>query len=416
MSFWNAFKRTSLFHFIYRLKFLVRAYHFLVAFLGALIYWFPSREIFVIGVTGTKGKTTVLEVLRAMLKEKGAKVALASSLYFAFGNEEEKNLTNNTMPGRMFIQKFLRRAVREKCEYALIEVTSEGIMMSRHRFIRWRTGVLTNLAPEHIEAHGSFENYRAAKLKFLEKTIKSGGKVFLNADDDSEKFFTTALEKSGVIYFSKDGVKEVLAHIDKNSFLLSSVFLVENLAAAAVVARTLGVTEIEIKRVAENFLGLPGRMEVVLEKPFRVIIDYAHTPDSLQKVYSSLGRPTGKLICVLGSAGGGRDKWKRSKMGEVAERFCSEIVLTNEDPYDDDPAHILRDIAGGIKTKKVFNILDRRGAIEKAVGLAQYGDTVVITGKGSEPFIHIACGKRIPWSDVQVAKETIHSLLAKKEV
>ena len=153
-------------------------------------------------------------------------------------------------------------------------------------------------------------------------------------------------------------------------------------------------------------------MEIMLEKPFKVVVDYAHTPDSLEQVYKTLSNGS-KLICVLGSCGGGRDKWKRPKMGEIAAKYCQEIILTNEDPYDEDPNQILSEIKSGIlDTKyKVLNIvLDRKEAIIKALKTAGEGDTVIITGKGSEPWMCIAHNKKIPWSDREIVKQKMEKL------
>jgi len=397
-------------NFFRRIKFIVRIYHFCLATLGAWIYRFPSRGVFVIGVTGTKGKTTMLEILNNILTASGERVAVLSSLYFGVGDSQEKNLTNNTMPGRMFIQKFLRRAVQAKCRYALVEVTSEGVVLSRHKFVNWRMAVLTNLAPEHIESHGSFEKYREAKLSFLRYAFNKGAKIFLNRDDASADFFESQFKDGGgrVKFFSKRDLGELFSSIDSNHYLFSSDFNQENLAAAASVAKNLNVADEVIRNTGMNFSGVPGRMEFIQKDPFGVVVDYAHTPASLEKVYENLKNLTkGKLICVLGSAGGGRDKWKREKMGAIAQKFCSNVILTNEDPYDEDPLKILADVKSGIDKEKVSEILDRGEAIQKAVRSAKAGDVVAITGKGSEPFIHITRGERVAWSDGETARHAL---------
>ncbi|MBU3922684.1 UDP-N-acetylmuramoyl-L-alanyl-D-glutamate--2,6-diaminopimelate ligase, partial [Patescibacteria group bacterium] len=147
----------------------------------------------------------------------------------------------------------------------------------------------------------------------------------------------------------------------------------------------------------KNIKGLPGRMELIIKKPFKVFIDYAHTPDSLEAVYKTLGKG---LICVLGSAGGGRDKWKRPEMGKIADKYCDKIILTNEDPYNEDPEEIIKDVAKGIK-KDYKIILDRREAIKKAL---RYKEKTIITGKGSEILMCVK-DKKIPWSDKKVVLE-----------
>lgn len=406
-------KQFSFFRLIYKIPAIISSYHFFLAFLGSAIYGFPSRKIFVIGVTGTKGKTTTLEVLNDMLQKSGARTALVSSLYFKLGDEKEKNTTDNTMPGRFFIQKFLKRASLKGCQYALLEVTSQGASLHRHRFINWSMAAILNLAPEHIEAHGSFEKYRDQKLKFLKYAAGRGATVFVNGKDASADFFIKELRGSRLVVFSNDEQDLKLpTNIDKNAYLLSSDFLRENLALAVSVARSLGVDEKIILETATTFSGVPGRMEFVERKPFGVVVDYAHTPDSLERVYQFLkkGLKGEKLICVLGSAGGGRDKWKRAVMGEVASRYCGEIILTNEDPYDESPEGIIDEIASGCSGRKaqVQKILDRGEAIRKAVGLAKRGDVVVITGKGSELYIHGARGRRVAWSDARAVLRALN--------
>lgn len=407
--------------FLYNLKFLLWSYHFLWALFSAAVYFFPSRKIKVIGITGTKGKTTVLEILNAILEASGKRTALLSSLYFKFNREVEKNLTDNTMPGRFFIQNFLRRAVAAECEYALIEVTSEGVRYSRHRFINWFIGGITNLAPEHIESHGSFEKYRAAKLSFLKYAAEKEAKIFLNEDDTSAEFFSQNLPDAQKVFYSKGDLvlaqlknhkKTPSGEIDKKGEMLFREFNEENIALAVAIARELGVDDVVALAALKEFKGVPGRMDVIQEEPFRVVVDYAHTPESLKKLYETLSEKNKKLICVLGSAGGGRDRWKRSEMGKIAGEFCSEIVLTNEDPYDEDPAQILLDIKSGIfKTQfpisKLKEVFDRKEAMRTAIGLAEKGATVVVSGKGSEPYIHVKNGGRIVWSD----RETMRGLL-----
>jgi len=401
-----------------------KIYHFCLAFLGALIYKFPSRQIFVAGVTGTKGKSTTIELINAILEAAGKKTALISSVRIKIADESEKNLTETTMPGRFFIQKFLKKSINAGCEYALIEVTSQGINQSRHRFINWDAALFTNLAPEHIEAHGGFEKYQVAKLSFFRyvsklKTKSLGKLFFINHDDPHAQSFIKAAENGKIILYSK---KDVIDFKFQPPDSLIGDFNLENIAAAISFGRTLGVDDEIIKRALENFKGVPGRMETVQTQPFRVIIDYAHTPDSLMKIYqtvkSKFQPPNSKLICVFGSAGGGRDKWKRPKMGEIAAKYCDEIILTNEDPYDENPLDIIRQIFKGIESASinhrkpaVYKILDRTEAIKKAISLAKKDDVVIFTGKGSEPYMHLEKGKKIPWDEKQVVKSFLQNII-----
>ena len=167
-------------------------------------------------------------------------------------------------------------------------------------------------------------------------------------------------------------------------------------------------SETEIKAV-EKVEGVPGRMELVIEKPFKVFVDYAFTPSALEKIYKTIKPANKKMICVLGACGGGRDKWKRKVLGEIAGKYCDEVVVANEDPYDENPIEIIEQVAKGAgdKAKK---ILDRREAIKTALALAEEGDAMVITGKGCEPWICVAKGRKIPWDDRKVVEEEFQNL------
>ena len=395
-------------------------YHFLWAWTGAHLHGHPSKKLFVIGVTGTKGKTTTLELINAILESAGKRTALISSLRVKVGDESEKNKLGNTMPGHAYLQRFLHRAERANCNYAIVEVASQGIVQHRHRFIHWNMGVLTNLAPEHIESHGSFENYREAKLDFLKYVIKEGGKVFLNRDDKNFDFFIEELGESGPITYSKDDefFHDSLPHIRSTKMrrdnepphFLMSPFNEQNIAVAVAITKELGIANKAIDDAILAFEGVAGRMEFLRDGDRTAVVDYAHTPESLEAAYvaarpkPSHQFPHPRLICVLGAAGGGRDTWKRPSMGAIAADHCDDIILTNEDPYDEDPRSIMSEIESGIPQplrdgQNVYKIFDRVEAINRAVSLAHDGDVVIGTGKGSEDWIHIAGGKKIPWSE-----------------
>ncbi len=402
----EGFKKFPLFKWMYRLSWAPFAYHFTLGLIGEVIYLFPSWRLRVIGVTGTKGKSTTLELLNAILEKAGKRTALLSSIRIKLIEDSKINTLGNTQPGRFFIQYFLKQAVKKKCDYALVEVTSQGVHLLRHRFIKWRAAIITNIAPEHIEAHGSFENYRKAKLRFLKYAARRGAPVFINGDDEKSEYFRGVLAKSRPIIYSKADLPNFSNKVFE---LLPGEFNKENLAAAVEFSRTLGIKEAIIKEAIEDFKGVPGRMEFVQREPFAVVVDYAHTPDSLELVYQTLTQKNrkGGLVCVLGSAGGSRDKWKRPKLGEIASRYCKEIILTDEDPFDEDPAAIIAEIKAGVTIPDVSEVLDRKEAIFKAVGIAKPGDTVVVTGKGSEPYLRVAGGKQIPWSDKAIALEAL---------
>ena len=390
-------------------SFLLSLYHWKLAFLGAVLYRFPSRKLKVIGITGTNGKSTVAELATKILEEAGYKTASLSSIKFKIGKEERPNTLKMTMPGRFKIQKFLRQAVKAGCQYAVLEVTSEGIKQHRHGFINFEAAVFTNLSPEHIEAHGGFEKYREAKEKLFKITEKIH---IINIDDENAKYFLQFPAKKKYTFGMNQG--DINNKDIKLQLSLIGNFNIYNALAAIAVGMSQGINLEICKTAVEKVKGIPGRMEEVISQPFKVFVDYAFTPNALEKVYQAIKNnfQPKKMICVLGACGGGRDKWKRPVLGEIASKYCDEIIVTNEDPYDEDPLKIMEDIENGFsqipnskfQIPKHEKILDRRIAIRVALKSAQPGDAVVITGKGCEPWI-IEKGKKIPWNDREVVKE-----------
>jgi len=397
---------------------LAPAYHFLLTMISAFYYRFPSRKIFLVGVTGTKGKTSTTEMINAILENAGHTTAIASTLRIKVGDNSKRNLFKMTMPGRMFLQGFLRKAVNAGCEYAIIEMTSEGAKQFRHRFLEMDTLVFTNLSPEHIESHGSYKKYRAAKLSIaqaLAHSQKPHTWMIANADDkEAEKFFDVAKGSEQIGYSLKDAGKYTLTPT-RTTFVLDGLtitaklpgqFNLSNMLAAIAFAKTQNISADTIKAALEGMDMIRGRLEEVNDgQDFRVIVDYAHTPDSLEKAYAALGNT--KKICVLGGTGGGRDTWKRKVMGEIADRECAHIILTDEDPYDEDPECIVNMIAEGITKTPCDVIMDRRKAIVRAFSLADNESTVIITGKGTDPYIMGPNGTKTPWDDATVAREEL---------
>jgi len=407
-------------------KSLLQIYHLKLAFLGALIFGFPGKNLphrvkagknlKIIGVTGTSGKSTTVDFITRILEEAGNKVASLSSIRFKIGDKEWENKYKMTMPGRLVIQKFLRQALNSGCQYVVLEVTSEGIRQFRHKFIDFDAAVFTNLTPEHIESHGGFENYRNEKLKLFKVTKNIH---IVNVDDENAKYFLDIPAERKII-FSINDVKNI--NLEKGisfefegkkfSLRLSGKFNIYNALAAISVAKVYGIGLEVCKKALEEAKKISGRMETVSENP-KVFVDYAHTPAQLEEVYKTLAGSN--LICVLGACGGGRDRWKRPVLGKIAAKYCKEIIITNEDPYDEDPSQILSMIKSGISKSKFqmsnfYEILDRREAIRKALQLAKPNDIVIITGKGCEPWMCVANGRKIPWDDRQVVREELKKI------
>ena len=374
--------------------FLLDWYHLGLAFLGAVLYRFPSRKLIIIGVTGTNGKTTVVNLATAILEEAGLKVASLSGIEFKINDKEWPNNLKMTMPGRFKIQKFFRQAVKAGCQYAVLEVTSEGIKQHRHQFINFDAAVFTNLAPEHIEAHKGFENYKKTKGKLFQATKNIH---IINLDDGNANYFWQFPAKKRLGYR--------LADFPDLKIKLLGEFNKYNAIAAINVGLSQGISFEICQKAVEEAEGIPGRMELVVKEPFKIFVDYAFTPNALEKVYQAL-KPQ---ICVLGACGGGRDKWKRPVLGKIASKYCDKVIITNEDPYDENPMEIINQVAGGAGGK-AEKILDRREAIRKSLEIAKSGDTVVITGKGCEPWLVEARGKKIPWDDRKIVKEEYEKL------
>lgn len=402
-------------------QFILDAYYALWAYAGVLVYRNPSARVKVIGVTGTNGKTSVVHIASTLLEESGLKVGSISSLRFKIDQKEWKNEFKMTMPGRLHIQKFLRECADAGCDVVLMEVTSEGVRQKRHKGIAFDTAVFTNLTPEHIESHGSFENYKRAKGEFFATPHRVS---VVNADDPEADYFADFASERTILYSAMGmdmpgeclDAREVLVGQDGISFKIEGIkftapllgaFNVSNALAAIGICVGQGIALADSARAFSRVRGVAGRAEIVMKEP-TVVVDYAHTPDGLRKVYDmveSVRNGQGRKICVLGSAGGGRDKWKRPEMGAIADAFCDEIILTNEDPYDENPEAIVEQVAEGIAQGRARIIMDRREAVAEALKNAAEQDIVVVTGKGAEPWMVVAGGHKVPWDDRVVVRE-----------
>lgn len=397
---------------------LVMPYHYVLTLLSAVATGFPAKKLVVIGVTGTKGKSSVSDMLYATLKEAGVKVAVASTIRFAINDSSEPNLFKMTLPGRGFIQRFLRKAVDAGCTHAVIEITSESTRNFRHLFLDLDALVFTNLHKEHIESHGSYEKYASAKWKIGQALVASAKRpraIIANKDDvEGVRYLSLPVETK--LPFSRDDVRNIVPGSGTVSFSycntpfnlkLPGSFTVMNALAVIKAAKFAGVSLSVIASSLSKLERIPGRTERIdAGQDFTVVVDYAHTPDSLKALYDAY--PVRK-ICVLGNTGGGRDTWKRPEMGKIADEECAHVILTDEDPYDENPRLILEEMASGMKRKPKI-ILDRREAIREALILAQERDAVLITGKGTDPYIMRANGTKEPWSDAQVTREELEKL------
>jgi UDP-N-acetylmuramoyl-L-alanyl-D-glutamate--2,6-diaminopimelate ligase len=396
-------------------------YHLLLAVTGTVLYRKPSRRIYVIGVTGTKGKSSTAEFVNAILEASGKKTALLSTIRFKVGDTSHPNKYKMTMPGRFFTQKFLSDAVAAGCEYAIIEMTSEGARFFRHVGVELDALIFTNLSPEHIESHGSFENYKNAKLRLVKRLAQSKKSKRLSiANIDNKHAFSFLIHnvEKNLGYSLKD--VRIVAETENSSTIiyketeitipLPGKFNISNALAALTFSQEINISLADAKKGIEGLTQIRGRVEKIdVGQNFTVVVDYAHTDDSLKKLYETFS--SSRKIAVLGSTGGGRDAWKRPVLGAIADEYCDEIIITNEDPYDEDPMKIINEVASGVTSHTPTLIIDRREAIHHAVSLAQQGDTVLITGKGTDPYVMGANGSKDVWDDATVAKEELKKLL-----
>ncbi len=408
-------------------------YHQMMAFLAATYYRYPSRYLNVIGVTGTKGKTTTTNLITSVLTEAGYKVGMTSTILFQVGDTKWTNLTKQTTLGPFFLQKMLREMVNAGCTHAVLEVSSHAIHQNRTWGVNFDTAVLTNIGEDHLEYHGGFENYLHikgllfARLNLSQRKPRIPKVAVLNKDDAHFVYFDQFLVDREYTYglgggtcFASDIIltprgSNFTLHVPNNQidveFKLPGEFNVYNAVAAATVGLVNNINLPVIKEALEKASSVPGRFETIdCGQKFTVVVDYAHTHESLEKLMSLYEKLTkGTLYLVFGATGGGRDKAKRPKMGAVADKYADYIIATDDDPYDENRWQIIEDISGGIKRKegeKFWKIPHRYEAIKTALAMAQEGDTVVIAGKGSEE-IQMIGDEKIPWDDRKVVRELL---------
>lgn len=401
-------------------------YHYFLAWAGALVYKHPSKEIKILAVTGTKGKSSVTEMANAILMGAGFKTAVSGTVQFKVGDWSEKNAYKQTMPGRFFLQNFTRRAVDDGCDWLILEATSEGSKQFRNRWLYADAFIFTNLAPEHIESHGSYAKYKDAKLSIIRESIVKSPKrprhLIVNADDkEAEDFLDFDVEHKHPFTLSELSNVQIkpagLEFMYKDVHFISPLsgeFNVKNLLAVIKFGEGIGISLENMAQTILAFDHIPGRVDKVdVGQDFEVVVDYAHTPDSLEAIYKTFDHAESK-ICILGNTGGGRDQWKRPVMAKIADTHCDHIILTNEDPYDEDPLAILEQMREAIVDTPYEIVFDRRNAIFAAVEQAKKGDAVMITGKGTDAFIMGPGGSKIPWSDGDIAREALEKRMGKK--
>jgi UDP-N-acetylmuramoyl-L-alanyl-D-glutamate--2,6-diaminopimelate ligase len=413
----------------------LKNFYHLAQAIGANVYYgFPAKKIKVIGVTGTNGKTTTCQMIAKILEESGKKVAMISTINFKLGKKEWVNKTKFTTVSALATQKFIAEAVREKCDYLILETSSHSLDQYRVWGIPYDIAVISNITREHLDYHKTIAEYRRAKLKLF-KNIKTAvinldmeqPEEFLNCGAENIFGYTTQDKKENLkiktlkaekIKLKMDGSE---FGIDTDNFKLNllGLFNIENALAAICVGISEGIDFATIKSALEKITKIPGRMDAVEnDLGIKIIIDYAVTPDSLEKLgalISEQKKAEQKLIWVLGACGE-RDQGKRPLMGEIVAKYADYILVTNEDPYSEDPQKIIDAVFSGVlKNKKLveekncWRVFDRKAAIKKALKLATPGDIILVTGKGAEETMAIG-EKRIDWNDKNVIEEELDKL------
>lgn len=397
---------------------------------------YPAHSMKVIGVTGTNGKTSTSFMIHRMLHDAGYKVGLMSTVAYGVGDDirpQIHHMTNVPMPELMQRLKWMKA---QGVEYLVLETTSHALAQNRVYGVPYSIAVLTNLTHEHLDYHKTFENYRAAKVKLFQlanKNRKGMRLGIVNGDDPNARYFTEAIAnpiRYGIdngdvraenVKLSSDGVQYDTTIEGKKYHIKCHIpgsFNVYNSLAAVCVGHALGLSEKQVEQGIANLSGVEGRMTRIDEgQDFSVIVDFAHTPDSFEKLFKDL-KPVvkGKLIVLFGSAGR-RDEAKRAIQGELAGKYADEVVITEEDDRDIDGKQILEQIAAGAekagkkRDKDLFFVHDRPEAIQFAINQAKKGDTVLLLGKGHEKTIERADGEH-PWDEIGTAHAAVKNRTA----
>lgn len=431
-------------------------YHYFSAQIAAFYFGFPSKNLATIGIVGTKGKTSTANLIWSCLNSAGFKTGMLSTANIRLDQQDFLNKYHMTMPRPLTIQGYLKKMLKKGCSFAIIETTSEGIKQFRHKGIDYDFLVFTNLSPEHLPSHSnSFEKYKETKGKVFSGLMDYPDKhlsgidikktIIANTDDENsgyflnfqaEQKFTFGIknqadyqaenirsDESGVYFEVKAKPRsELCSTTGEKEYKLNLIgdFNVYNALPAIAICDLLGISYEQTRDGLASLKILPGRMENINQgQNFSVLVDYSHEPKSMElalKASRNLVKMGGKLIVLLGAEGGGRDKTKRPIMGELAGKLADVVVVSNVDPYDDDPKEIIKDIAiasvqvGKIINQNLFVIEDRRAGIKKCLAVAGTGDVVLITGKGAEQSMIIK-GNKIPWDDREVVREELKNII-----
>lgn len=404
------------------------------ALAAALRFGFPARRLTVIGITGTDGKTTTVGMTAHILHHMGYGVGALSTAFFQINNQITWNATQKTSPSPFIVQKFLRDLVKAGCTHAVLECSSHGLVQGRTLFTWPKIAAITNTSPEHLDYHGTMEQYRRDK-GILFRMLRRGGTKVLNRDDTSFSMFERIPSKRTIRYTTKKSVVDnddlsvsriqaftavSLADLHRGedtiplTLPIPGMFNLENALCAIGCALAAGVGPQSSAKVLQSFTGVPGRMERIDEgQPFSVFVDFTVTPVAYEKTLKAIRSmiEPGKKILVMTGSCGDRMKEKRPLIGKICSELADVVAVTNEDPYTEDPKAIMMDVWDGIDHFQTDACLvdDRRDAMRYLLKQARSGDAVLLAGKGSDTTMWTAEGQ-IPWNEREIAREVLRKM------
>ena len=380
-------------------------YHLGIAIISNVWFGFPSRKLTVIGVTGTDGKTTTTNLIYHILNSVGFNASMVTSLGAVIGKKNYDVGFHVTTPSSFSVQRFIRKALDSGSEFLVLETTSHALDQYRVFGIKFNVGVLTNVTHEHLDYHKTYENYLKAKAKLF----KMSKTAVVNKDDESYVFLNKELKikNEKIITYGMNSSADVNPKAFPFKTTLIGEFNKYNVLAAISACKALRITDKAIRLGIESFVPPKGRGDIVYKEDFTVMIDFAHTPNSIAQILKSL-RPVVKnrIIHVFGSAGA-RDVTKRPLMGEMSSKYANVIVLTAEDPRNESVYKIMNEIESGISKKiEILKISDRKKAIKEAIKMAKKGDFVIITGKSHEKSMNYGQGE-VVWDEYKAVREAL---------
>ncbi len=405
-------------------------YHFIKAHYYSTLYQYPANDLEIIGITGTDGKTTTTSILHHILSQtQTKKTGLITSIKIKYGSKTIPSGLHVTSPNPQDLQKLLKYMVEKKIKYVALETTSHGLDQHRVAGIKYTGAIFTNVTKEHLDYHKTFRKYLETKSKLIDK-VKKNGFIVLNKDDPSYEYLNNKAKRLNkkIITYSIENPQADL-YVDKINSKTHEFTLIYrdesynckiNLPGKYNISNTLGALAatvqlgIPIKKGIEGLISFKppeGRWNLIQKQPFKVIIDFAHTPNALKKALITARNQTENKVIVVFGCAGERDFYKRPEMGKIAGDKADITIITAEDPRSEDINKINKQIEQGLLEKneipEYYLISNRRKAIQKAISLAKKGDLVLITGKGHEKSMNLDGNSEIPWSDHKVAKEAL---------